>query len=105
LDIETFALETLPGVLGIVLIAYVASQIFDLRTQFFQVARSWAFALSIAALAVLWVTEILEGSIGGAFEELNNAVGIWFVVFTIWLSTAMISLITIYPGHNQSSEF
>jgi len=105
LDFETLALEILPGVLGIVLIGYVASQIYALRTQFFQVARSWALALSITALAVLWVTEILQGSIGGAFEGLNNAVGIWFVVFTIWLSAAMISLTTIYPGHNQSSEF
>lgn len=105
LDIETLVLETLPGLLGIVLIAYVAVHIYGLRSQFFQVARSWTLALSIVALAILWVTEILEDSIGGDFEALNSAVGIWFVVFTIWQSTAMISLTTIYPGHNLSTEF
>ncbi len=105
LDVETLLLETLPGVIGIVLVAYLVAHIYLLRTQFFQLARSWALALSIAALAILWITEMLDEFVGGDFEALNNVVGIWFVVFTIWLSVSMLSLTTIYPGHNLSADF
>lgn len=102
---ETFALEILPSALGMVLIIYVVAHIYRLRSEFFQVVRGWALALSMAALAVLWATEIIEGSADGDFKGLNNAVGIWFVIFTIWLSTAMMSLTTVYSRHNLSISF
>jgi len=97
-------MEVLPSLLGLLLAVYVTHRIYLRRAQFFKVARGLVLVLSVAALAVLWSSELAASSLSGGFEDANLFVGVSFVIFVAWLSTVLVSLFTLYPKLNSTDD-
>jgi uncharacterized membrane protein (DUF441 family) len=105
LELTLFVIEVLPALLGLLLAGYVAVRIYQKMEQFFKVARGLVLALTVAALVALWSSELAATALSGAFEDVNRAVGVFFVLFTAWLSTVLVSLNTLSPRLNSLSYF
>ncbi len=98
------AVEVLPALLGLLLAAYVAIRVYGSRSQFFKVARGQILTLSMGALVVLWASELAASGSSGFLADLNLVVGLAFVVFTIWLSTVLVSMAALYPNLNSARD-
>src|SRR5512137_640268 len=99
-DIVQFAMQTLPSVLGLILILYALLQINRERMYFFEAARSWVMVAFMASLAVLWIFEFAR-TLGGFLDRSHLYIDFTFIVIAIWLSTCMVALSTVYRKHNS----
>ncbi len=99
--ILTFAMETLPSLLGLILIAYAYLQINKERTHFFEAARSWIMVAFMTMLSILWFFELSRTLLGGPLEETRTYVVFTFIVVSVWLSTCTVTLSTIYRRYNS----
>jgi len=100
-DIIEFAMETLPSVLGLILILYALLQINMEKMYFFEAARSWIMVGFMASLTVLWVFEFARTLGGGLLDGTHLYVDFTFIVAAIWLSTCMVALSTLYRRYNS----
>ena len=100
-DIVEFAMETLPSLLGLILIVYALLQINREKMYFFEAARSWIMVGFMAALAVLWIFEFARTIGGGTLNRSHLYVDFTFIVSAMWLSTCMVALSTVYRRHNS----
>ncbi len=100
-DIIEFAMETLPSVLGLILILYALLQINMEKMYFFEAARSWIMVGFMASLAVLWVFEFARTLGGGLLDSTHLYVDFTFIVAAIWLSSCMVALSTLYRRYNS----
>lgn len=99
-EIVDFAMETLPKVLGLVLIIYAVFRINRAEMDFFQASRSWVLISFMIGLALLWIFELL-GELSKTWYEENHAyVSLTFVIVAMWLSTFMVALSTEYKRYN-----
>ena len=99
-DIVQFAMQTLPSLLGLILIIYALLQINRERMNFFEAARSWIMVAFMASLAVLWIFEFAR-TMGGFLDRSHLYVDFTFIVSAMWLSTCMVALSTVYRRHNS----
>jgi len=104
LESTRLAMEVLPALLGLLLAAYVTIRVYGSRSQFFKVARGRILILSVGALVVLWASELAASGSPGFLADLNLVVGLAFVVFTIWLSTVLVSMAALYPNLNSARD-
>lgn len=100
-DIVEFAMETLPSLLGLILILYALLQIYREKMYFFEAARSWVMVAFMASLAALWLFELARTLENGTLERTHLYVDLTFTVSAMWLSTCMVALSTIYRKHNS----
>jgi len=104
-ELSDLLMEALPSVLGLLLIGYALLMIYKSKVDFFQVARSWILVFFIAALAVLWIFEILRESGVDRVVQIHPKVDLAFIIVTIWLSTCMVMLSTLYRKYNSLDHF
>lgn len=100
-EILEFAMQTLPSVLGLILIAYALLQINREKMHFFEAARSWIMIGFMTALTFLWLIEFARTILGGPLNENRAYVDFTFIVVAIWLSTCMVALSTVYRRYNS----
>jgi hypothetical protein len=100
-DIIEFAMETLPSVLGLILILYAILQINKEKMYFFEAARSWIMVGFMASLALLWIFEFARTMVGGLLDSSHLYVDFTFIVLAIWLSTCMVAMSTLYRKYNS----
>jgi hypothetical protein len=100
-DILVFAMETLPSVLGLILIVYALLQINKEKAHFFEAARSWIMIAFMASLTVLWIYEFARTLLEGTVALSRTYVDLTFVVAVMWLSTCMVALSTVYRRYNS----
>ena len=104
-DLSDLLMETLPNILGLLLIGYALFLIYRSKVDFFQAARSWILILFMATLSVLWAYEILKEAVGGWIDQAHPKVDLVFIVVAVWLSTAMVMLSTVYGRFNSLDHF
>lgn len=104
-DVQTLVLETIPGIIGLVLVAYTLAMVLSLRKEVLVVVKGWALLMFVLGLAVLWILELGRDLVGGEFESSHPATDIAFVVFTIWLSVFVVSMSTVYRAHGTMGGF
>jgi hypothetical protein len=100
-DIVEFAMETLPSLLGLILILYALMQINRERIYFFEAARSWVMVAFMAALTVLWIFEFARTMGGGKLDKGHLYVDFTFIVTAMWLSTCMVALSSVHRRYNS----
>lgn len=100
-DIIEFAMETLPSLLGLILILYALLQIYHERMYFFEAARSWVMVAFMSMLSILWIFEFTRTIVGGPLDKVHLYFDFTFIVVAMWLSTCMVALSTIYRKHNS----
>jgi hypothetical protein len=100
-DIIEFAMETLPSLLGLILVVYAFMQINREKLYFFEAARSWIMVAFMASLAVFWVFEFARTLGGGVLERSHLYVVFTFIILATWLSTCMVALSTLYRRYNS----
>ncbi|MBN1677787.1 MAG: DUF835 domain-containing protein [Candidatus Thermoplasmatota archaeon] len=105
MDPILFVFEVLPVLLGLLVAGFVAVRAYRNRAQFFKVVRGLVLVLAVAALVVLLCSELAASLSSGEFEDSNDLIGVVFVVFMIWLSTVLVSLIALYPGLTSRADF
>ncbi len=99
-----FVAEVLPILLGLLLAAYLAWNMYVRRAQFFEVARGLMLSLAVAAMIALWSTQLAAAFLSGSLEDVSRIVGIVFVVFTAWLSVSLVSLAALYPNLSSAGD-
>lgn len=104
-DIVEFAMSTLPSLIGLALIAYALIHVSKNRAEFFAAARSWILVLFMIALAALWLLELLEELLGGWWMENRSYADLTFIVVSMWLSSCMVTLSTVYRRQNSLQQF
>lgn len=104
-DIVEFAMKTVPSLIGLALIVYAALRVRRSGSEFFAAARSWVFSFFMLSLAILWFVELIEDTTHGWWAESNIYVELTFVVVSMWLSTCMVALSTMYRRRNALEQF
>ena len=97
--------ETLPSIIGLLLVALIVVLAYRRLGGFYHIVGSWVLALFVVSLAVLWVLELLKDELGGLALSSHGAIDVTFIVFWLWLSTCVVSLATIYRRQDTVSQF
>ncbi len=105
MDVSEFAFETLPSIVGLLLVGYVALLAYRMRADFFQVVRSWVLAAFVVSLLLLWVLELMKDALGDWALENHVAVDITFIIFWSWTSMFMVAMVTVHRLYNPVSQF
>ena len=105
MDLMEIVFETLPSIIGLLLVALIVVLAYRRLGGFYHIVGSWMLALFVVSLAVLWVLELLKDELGGWALSSHAAIDVTFIVFWLWLSTCVVSLATIYRRQNTVSQF
>jgi len=100
-----FLAETLPKLIGLATVYYIAWRIFNLRATYFKLTRNWLFVLFVCALAALWVVGLSADVAQAEGGEAQAGFYLCFVVFVMWLSVSTISMVTTHRFFDAVAYF
>jgi len=104
LETKEIVTQVIPGFVGLAVALYVAFMVSGKDREFFQSVRNRLVILLACVLGAYYLLLLAE-MLGGYEQFPTVAINLTFSVALAWLSTAVVSITSLYRDHNSVSRF